>query len=219
VLTLYQTEWCPFSSAVREVMTELGLDFVCRQVEPWPAQRERLREIAGTDLIPVLETEDGRHVQGTRRIFDHLRELDPWRFEAAHRRRFAEHRDARETEAVGQLLEYFRGTDQLEAGQGDPAEAVIRDVPEQNHYELRLDDRLIGLLAYRRRPGRIALTHTEVEPACSGRGFGSRLVETALGEARKAGLQVLPLCPFVARYIDRHPEYAELVAPEARDQI
>jgi uncharacterized protein len=219
VLKLYQTEWCPFSSAVREVLTELGIDFIGRQVEPWPAQREHLREIAGTDRIPVLETEDGRHIQGTRKIFDYLRELDPGRFEAAQRRRFAEHRDARETDAVGQLLSYVRGTDQLEAGQGDPAEAVIRDVTEQDHYELRLDDRLIGLLAYRRRPGRIALTHTEVEPACSGRGFGSRLVETALGDARKAGLQVLPLCPFVARYIDRHPEYAELVAPEARDQV
>ena len=44
-LTLYQAEWCPFSSAVREVLTELGIDAVIRQVEPWPEQREHLREV------------------------------------------------------------------------------------------------------------------------------------------------------------------------------
>ena len=77
MLTLYQTEWCPFSSAVREVLTELGLDFVARQVEPWPSERTELREVAGADLIPVLETEDGSFYRGTRAIFAYLRERDP----------------------------------------------------------------------------------------------------------------------------------------------
>jgi glutathione S-transferase len=94
VLTLYQAEWCPFSSAVREVLTELGLDFVARQVEPWPHDRESLRRIAGTDQIPVLQAEDGGFHRGTREIFAYLRERHTWRFAAAHRRRFAAHRDA-----------------------------------------------------------------------------------------------------------------------------
>src|SRR5205807_10364084 len=98
VLTLYQAEWCPFSSAVREVLTELGLDFVARQVEPWPDQRTELRRVAGTDQIPVLQAEDGRLYRGTREIFGHLHERDPWRFAAAHRHRFADHRDARESD-------------------------------------------------------------------------------------------------------------------------
>jgi glutathione S-transferase len=76
-LTLYQTEWCPFSSAVREVLTELGLDFVVRQVEPWPKDRTELKAIADTDQIPVLRIEDGRFFRGTREIFAHLRERDP----------------------------------------------------------------------------------------------------------------------------------------------
>jgi glutathione S-transferase len=85
--TLYQAEWCPFSSAVREVLTELGVDFVACQVEPWPEERNELRAVAGTDQIPVLQTEDGRLYRGTREIFTHLHDRDPWRFEAAHRRR------------------------------------------------------------------------------------------------------------------------------------
>src|ERR1700757_3678707 len=104
-LVLYQAEWCPFSSAVREVLTELGLDFVARQVEPWPDERETLREGAGTDQMPVLQAEDGSLHRGTREIFAHLRERDPGRFAASHRRRFAEHRDARESDAPGQLVE------------------------------------------------------------------------------------------------------------------
>ncbi len=77
-LTLYQAEWCPFSSAVREVLTELGIDFVARQVEPWPKDRNELRAAAGTDQIPVLQTEDGGLYRGTREIFAHLPRRGSW---------------------------------------------------------------------------------------------------------------------------------------------
>jgi uncharacterized protein len=218
VLTLYQAEWCPFSSAVREVLTELGIDFIVRQVEPWPQERDILRGLTGTDQIPVLETEDGRVFRGTREIFAHLHEPDAWRFAAAHRRRFADHRDARESDAPGQLIEYFRGTDELEAAAGSVEEAEVVDVPEASRYELRLNGHLIGLAAYRRRDGRIAFTHTEVDESCAGQGCGSRLAEAALKDARRQGLDVVPLCPFIAHYIERHPKYEPLVAAGYRDR-
>jgi predicted GNAT family acetyltransferase/glutaredoxin len=221
VVTLYQTEWCPFSSAVREVLTELGIDAVIRQVEPWPQQRDRLREVAGTDHIPVLQAEDGRIFRGTREIFDHLQDRDPWRFAAAHRRRFEDHRDARESDVTSQLLKRFRGSEDLEPVEprGTPEDAVVVNVSGANRYELLLDGRRIGLLAYHRRKNRIALTHTEVAPACEGRGFGSRLAAAALDDAREQGLAVMPLCPFIAGYIDRHPEYRDLVASEHRGHL
>ena len=218
-LTLYQAEWCPFSSAVREVLTELGLDFVARQVEPWPKERNELRAVAGTDQIPVLQTEDGELYRGTREIFAHLHERHPWRFAAAHRRRFADHRDARESDAPGQLVEYFRGTDELESADGAVTEAEVVDVPEESRYELRLGGHLIGLAAYRRRDGRIAFTHTEVDESCAGRGFGSRLAAAALKDARRQGLEIVPLCPFIAYYIQKHPEYERLVAPGYRKKV
>ena len=218
LVTLYQAEWCPFSSAVREVLSELGIDAVMRQVEPWPEQRAHLREVAGTDQIPVLQTEDGRIFRGTREIFAHLREREPWPYAAAHRRRFADHVDARESDAAGQLVEYFRGTGDLEPQEprATAEDAEVVNVPEQHRYELLLDGRRIGLLAYRRRDNRLALTHTEVTPACEGRGFGGRLAAAALDDARSEGLVVAPLCPFIAAYIKRHPEYADLVAPQHR---
>jgi predicted GNAT family acetyltransferase/glutaredoxin len=214
MLTLYQAEWCPFSSAVREVLTELGIDFVARQVEPWPEQRERLRELSGDDQIPALETEDGRFVHGTRAIFGYLGEAEPWEHADGHRRRFLDHRAARESDAPGRLVEYFRAS----PGPEPTEEPTVVNVPEASRYELRVGDRMIGEAAYHRRNGRIAFTHTEVDEALEGQGLGGRLAATALEDARRQGLEVVPLCPFIAGFIERHPEYEDLVAADYRER-
>ena len=208
MLTLYQVEWCPYSSAVREVLTELGVDFAARQVEPEPEQRESLRALAGTDTIPVLETEDGELFRGTREIFRYLETLEPWEHADAHRQRFLDHADARKSDGMAKIVARFRHDEPGPAVEAAPAEAVVVDVPEESRYELRLGDRRIGLAAYRLRGDRIAFTHTEVDAACEGRGFGTRLVQGALDDARARGLEIVPLCPFVAAYVKRHPEYA-----------
>lgn len=213
MLTLYQAEWCPFSSAVREVLTELGLDFVARQVEPWPEQRATLRERSGEDEIPALETEDGRFFHGTRAIFGYLQELEPWEHADAHRRRFLDHRDARESDAPGRLVEYFRAS----RGDEPDEEPTVVHVPEASRYELRAGDRMVGEAAYRRRNGRLALIHTEVDEALEGRGLGSRLIERALDDARREGLEVVPLCPFVEWFVKQHPEYQDVIAADYRE--
>jgi uncharacterized protein len=216
MLTLYQAEWCPFSSAVREILTELGIDFVARQVEPWPRQRTGLRELSGSDQIPTLQTEDGQIFIGTRAIYRYLGEQRPWEYSRAHRRRFVEHRDARESDAAGQLVRYFRADRAGEPVTATPEDAIVIDVPDESRYELRLGERRIGLAAYRRRPDRLAFTHTEIDQACEGRGFGARLVKGALEDVRRQGLKVSPLCPFVAHVIDSNPEYEDLVADSYR---
>jgi predicted GNAT family acetyltransferase/glutaredoxin len=210
VLTLYQAEWCPFSSAVRELLTERGIDFVARQVEPWPQQREALRTATGHDQIPVLVTEDGDVHQGTRRIFAYLSTRESWPHARPHRQRFRDHHPARESDAAGQLIE------RAELPREDaPAEAPVRVVhdPDGSRYVISVGDRRIGLAAYRMRDGEVVITHTEIDPACEGRGHGTRLVEELLADVRRRGLHVRPLCPFVAAHIDRHPEVQDLVAP------
>lgn len=68
MLTLYQAEWCPYSHRVRQRLTELMLPFAAMQVEPEPADRSTLREIAGDDSIPVLVTESGEPIHGVEAI-------------------------------------------------------------------------------------------------------------------------------------------------------
>jgi hypothetical protein len=215
MLTLYQAEWCPFSSAVREILTELGLDFVARQVEPWPEQRRALAELTGSTRIPTLETADGRFFRGTRAIYGYLREQDPWAHADEHRRRFLDHRAAREADAAGQLVDYFRPPEEA-AVAASPGEAEVVDVPEKSRYELRLGDRMVGEVAYHRRNGRITFLHTEVDESLEGRGFGSRLAAAALADARRQGLEVLPLCPFISHYVGTHPEEQDLVPENYR---
>jgi uncharacterized protein len=97
-------------------------------------------------------------------------------------------------------------------------EPSVVNVPEASRYELRAGGRMVGEVAYRRRNGRIVFLHTEVDEAAEGRGFAGRLVDTALEDARREGLEVVPLCPFVASYIQDHPEYQDLVAADHRER-
>ena len=104
MIELYQAEWCPFSSAVRERLTELGIPFVARQVAPWPEQRTALVDRTGTDSIPVLDA-DGEFFVGTREIFAFLDEFDSPPTAAEHRARYHEHAPARHRGDTGKLLE------------------------------------------------------------------------------------------------------------------
>ena len=91
----------------------------------------------------------------------------------------------------------------------------IRDDPEAQRFEARLGEYL-AVAAYRRAPGVVEFTHTEVPPAIRGRGVAGRLVRAALDQARERGDAVVPLCSYVAWYIGQHPQYRELVPPRHR---
>ena len=94
-----------------------------------------------------------------------------------------------------------------------PTERItVADRPGRSRYEIALDGQPVGLLSYRLAGGMITHRHTEIDPSVGGRGLGSALVRFALDAARARGLTVMPLCPFVAGFIVRHPEYEALVA-------
>lgn len=98
----------------------------------------------------------------------------------------------------------------------DPAIAVADNAAE-NRYEVSIDGELAGFLQYRAKPGLIALIHTEVDDRFEGRGLGGRLAAFALDDARARDLAVLPFCPFVNSYVQRHREYVELVPADRRE--
>jgi predicted GNAT family acetyltransferase len=88
---------------------------------------------------------------------------------------------------------------------------AVTDNREQSHYELHVDGQLAGWIVYRDAPDVVTMVHTEIEPEWEGHGLGSVLAAGSLDDVRARGLKVRPLCPFVAAYIERHPEYADLV--------
>jgi predicted GNAT family acetyltransferase len=87
----------------------------------------------------------------------------------------------------------------------------VHDNPGQHRFEITDDGKLAGFARYARRPGRVFFVHTEIDPAFEGRGLGGKLAAAALDATRAAGELVVPLCPFVAHYIERNPAYADLV--------
>jgi predicted GNAT family acetyltransferase len=87
---------------------------------------------------------------------------------------------------------------------------TVNDNPASHRYEIFVDGDLAGFSAYRDEPGRRVFTHTKIDPDYEGQGLGSKLARAALDDARRQQLHVLARCPFIAEYIERHPDYADL---------
>ncbi|WP_432924986.1 GNAT family N-acetyltransferase [Microbispora sp. CA-135349] len=98
----------------------------------------------------------------------------------------------------------------------EQTEVRVADDPAASRFEITVDGALAGFAEYRLKGPEISFTHTVIDPAFEGRGLGSTLVRAALDAARDAGLSVLPFCPFVQRYIQRHQEYLDLVPVDRR---
>jgi glutaredoxin 3 len=88
MLELYQAEWCPYSHRVRQRLTELGVDFVARQVDADPDDRKELREATGQTSIPAL-VDDGAVVTDPDVIVAYLDERYEFRGDARRHRQKA----------------------------------------------------------------------------------------------------------------------------------
>lgn len=92
----------------------------------------------------------------------------------------------------------------------------VRESADGRRFELWEDGELAGYATTMVTDGVIAVPHTEVEPARTGRGLAGELVQVVLDTARSRGQQVLPQCPYVSAWIRRHPDYVDLVPRDVR---
>jgi predicted GNAT family acetyltransferase len=94
---------------------------------------------------------------------------------------------------------------------------TVTDVPERERFEARDDaDALAGVLTYQLTGAVIAYTHTKVEPEFEGQGAGSALVRAAMDDARARGRTVVPICPFLSKWLEGHHDYDGIVARSTR---
>jgi predicted GNAT family acetyltransferase len=92
------------------------------------------------------------------------------------------------------------------------ADVQVTDNPEQSRFEAHVAGELAGFAEYETAEDLIMFTHTEVFDAFEGQGVGSALARGALDAVRADGTrQVLPRCPFIRGWIDKHPDYQDLV--------
>lgn len=102
----------------------------------------------------------------------------------------------------------------------DLGDVDVVDNAERRRFEARRGRKVLGWSSYEETSEIIVFTHTEVNPRWEGRGLGSMLVRTTLDHVREQGMKVLPLCPFVSDWMNRHPDYADLrYHPRANEPI
>jgi hypothetical protein len=87
----------------------------------------------------------------------------------------------------------------------------VRDNCAQQRYEMDIDGKS-AFVTYRLSSGVMTLLHAEVPPELAGHGVGSALAQGALQLARSQGFKVVPRCPFIASYIQKHTEFHDLLA-------
>lgn len=103
--------------------------------------------------------------------------------------------------------------------EADALNVEVRNDPEDRQFTVEVDGKAVGKAEYRLRGDTYLFIHTEVDPEFQGRGVANRLAREALDEVKQQGRSLVPLCPFIAAYIRRHPEYDEIVDHEMADSI
>jgi predicted GNAT family acetyltransferase len=101
----------------------------------------------------------------------------------------------------------------------DTEDPVVTHEPERSRYEIALGGTRVGLAAYVDDRDRRIFHHTEVDDAYGGRGLAGTLVRDALTDTRAAGRRIVPLCPYVRRWVGTHDGFADVLDPVTREAL
>lgn len=104
-----------------------------------------------------------------------------------------------------------------------PDETAVTHNPEQRRYEITVDGQMAGFSEYLDTradgtPQRI-LYHTEIGDDFGGQGLASTLTREAIGQAVAEGLRVVPMCPYVAKWVERHDDHAGHIDRVTREHL
>jgi predicted GNAT family acetyltransferase len=95
---------------------------------------------------------------------------------------------------------------------------VVED-KEQSRYEVHLDGGTVAVADYVKSPDSVSFTHTETFAGHKGQGLAGQMIERALRDAREEDLEVIPFCSFVSDYVERNPEFLDLVPADRRAEF
>lgn len=91
--------------------------------------------------------------------------------------------------------------------------ATVEQVEAEHLYQIQVDGRRAGVVAYRDRGDQRVFYHTEVDDAYAGQGLAAQLVREALTESREQGKRIVPVCPYVAAFLKKNTEFAAAADP------
>ncbi|WP_046731793.1 GNAT family N-acetyltransferase [Streptomyces humi] len=96
---------------------------------------------------------------------------------------------------------------------------AVERVDGGHRYDILVDGRRAGLTAYRDLGAQRVFFHTEIDEAFAGQGLGAQLVQQALADVRASGMRIVPVCPYVAKFLKRHDEFADITDPVTPDVL
>lgn len=96
---------------------------------------------------------------------------------------------------------------------------VVERADADHRCEILVDGRRAGLTAYRDLGMQRVFYHTEIDEAFAGQGLGLQLVQQALADVRASGMRIVPVCPYVAKFLKRHKEFADITDPVTPDVL
>ncbi|MGW2763274.1 GNAT family N-acetyltransferase [Streptomyces sp. NPDC001275] len=97
--------------------------------------------------------------------------------------------------------------------------ATVQRADAKHRYEILVDGKRAGLTAYRDRGEQRVFYHTEIDDAFAGQGLASQLVQEALTDVRASGKRIVPVCPYVAKFLKKHEEFADITDPVTPDVL
>ncbi len=89
----------------------------------------------------------------------------------------------------------------------------IEHLSARSRFRLSVDGAEAAVLDYIDRPGAWDIVHTYADPKFRGTGLAAQLVQRVFDDARAAGLQIVPSCPYIPVWVSRHPQSADLIGP------
>ena len=99
------------------------------------------------------------------------------------------------------------------------AAPIVQRVDAKQRYEILVSGKRAGLTAYRDRGQQRVFFHTEVDDAFAGQGLAAQLVQEALTDVRGSGKRIVPVCPYVAKFLYKHDEFAGIIDPVSSDVL
>ncbi|MFE7790040.1 GNAT family N-acetyltransferase [Streptomyces sp. NPDC057460] len=100
-----------------------------------------------------------------------------------------------------------------------PTAPTVQRVDAKHKYEILVDGKTAGFTAYRDRESQRVFYHTEIDDAFAGQGLASLLVQQALTDVRASGKRIVPVCPYVAKFLKKHTEFADITDPVAPEVL
>lgn len=101
----------------------------------------------------------------------------------------------------------------------DSEQPVVTHAPERHRFEIALGGQRVGVAAYVEDGDRRIFHHTQIDDAHGGRGLAGTLVREALTATRDDGLRIVPVCPYVRRWVGSHDGFADVLDPVTPDAI